>query len=491
MELNLKNMTGSITLNSGHSLITSHKPEMVTGEVFSKIMSESNKSKLVLEQFGLFETATPNYTTYYPDVGPEDLKPKEEDFIYPIFRALSATVVWKGYRPIDFSKPGVLKDAAPMLIGQTINADHETALGNGMGVVKNVFWQDAYTTDGVKIPAGINAEFMIDGKSNPRIARGIMSNPPIIHSNSVSVQFQWEQSHTNMDRDEFMRKLGTFDEKGSLIRLVVTKIIRFTETSLVAHGADPYAQILNNGKINNPKYAASVYSFSSKDEKGKDIQIPHSFDYKSDLTFELNADTILSKPIINKPDENQLNMDVLEKLAAHFGLDQESLTETNVCDLLDTVIGNKTEDLKTRLSSANSEKENLEQELATLKEDTKDFDSIKLKAENYEQSLAKFREEVIGTYNLAKGEAVDETMLTLLADCDEKVLRTMHSQFTKEVELKFPTSCSDCGSTNLSKRSSEEGDGGDGKDGKGGKDKAILSNAEAKKILLERKKSKS
>ena len=89
----------------------------------------------------------------------------------------------------------VLKKSMQMLIGQTINIDHEIAVGNAIGAVSEVFWQPAYKTkSGIEVPAGINAVLKIDGKSNPRIARGVMMDPPSIHSNSVTVRFKWEPS---------------------------------------------------------------------------------------------------------------------------------------------------------------------------------------------------------------------------------------------------------------------------------------------------------
>lgn len=67
-------------------------------------------------------------------------------------------------------------------------------------------------------------------------------DPPSIHSNSVSVRFIWDKSHPNLDEDEFWNKLGTYDEKGNLICRVVKEIVSYYETSLVSHGADPFAQ---------------------------------------------------------------------------------------------------------------------------------------------------------------------------------------------------------------------------------------------------------
>ena len=51
------------------------------------------------------------------------LKPVESDYIYPVFRALSASVI-PGYW-LDYSRPGVLEESASMLQGQTVYKNHD------------------------------------------------------------------------------------------------------------------------------------------------------------------------------------------------------------------------------------------------------------------------------------------------------------------------------------------------------------------------------
>lgn len=464
MKIDLKNRTGSITLNSGHSMIANHKPEVINSEMFSFALEkliEEKPDHLEFEKFGLFESSTPNYTTYYPEVKPEDLIPKDEEFIYPIFRALSATIVWKGYKPIDFSKDGVLKSAMGLLVGQTINADHETALGNGMGSVKSVAWQESYTDKGIKIPAGINAEFMIDGKANPRIARGINANPPYIHSNSVSVRFEWEPSH-KMDSDQdFYNKLGTRDDKGKLYRLIVTKVLQFSETSLVAHGADAYAQIIVDGKINNPVYADSVYSFSANDTEGKAIKTTHVFDYKMDLA--LSADPATPEQLNNNDNhvETQKSMKLLEILEAKLGLDKGSLTEDNVGTSFDSFVadlkaqGKKEakKDFKTEKKTLTKEKAKLEKEVERLKP----FESFKEDSNKYQAQLTAERDSVKAMYNKLKGDDADEAQLTVLGECAPEALETFKKEYQSGLELKFPDTCKKCGTGEFISKASSTG----------------------------------
>ena len=263
--------TDVMVLSAAHSLMVSDVPEIVIdahslSENFYKgTVNFSEDPKKSLERFGMWG-GTLNVNQFMPEVTSEMLKPKDSDFIEPMFRMLSAAIVAKKYNPTEFPE-AVLKESMPLLVGQSVNLDHETDVANAIGAVKSVEWQEAYQDEktGVVIPAGINGIMKIDGLSNPRIARGIQMDPPSIHSNSVTVEFAWEPSHSFEDIWEFYSKLGTYTENGELIRRVVTKIISYKETSLVWHGADPFAQLIKSGKLNSPAYAGSqYYSFSEE-----------------------------------------------------------------------------------------------------------------------------------------------------------------------------------------------------------------------------------
>ena len=64
--------------------------------------------------------------------------------------------------------------------------------------------------------------------------------------------------------------MGGFDDKGKLIQRIVNQILNYHETSIVSHGADPFAQKINDqGKINNPLYANDNYPLA--DQKNKPL----------------------------------------------------------------------------------------------------------------------------------------------------------------------------------------------------------------------------
>lgn len=173
----------TMILGSGHSMLVSHVPgiKLEPGIISDKFYEVSKKDQESVDKFGLFGSNS-NYNTYYPDVKPEQFNPREEEFIEPMFRMLSACIVAKNYMPTEFTEK-VLKESMSLLVGQTVNCDHETDVANAIGSIKSVVWQNKYTDNGIEIPGGINAVLKIDGISNPRIVRGIYMDPPSIHSN--------------------------------------------------------------------------------------------------------------------------------------------------------------------------------------------------------------------------------------------------------------------------------------------------------------------
>ena len=451
-----------IVLGAGHSLILGNRPNKITPEMVTR---KAELEKQETEQFGFWDSSSPNYTTYYPDVTADDLEPKDAEFIFPVFRMLSEVIVHKQYNPIDFGKKGVLKKAMNMLVGQTINVDHETALGNAIGSVQDVTWQKAYKTEsGVEVPAGINATLKIDGKSNPRIARGIMMNPPSIHSNSVTVRFTWEPSHKNMDTSEFYNKLGTYDENGEMYRRIVTDIISFHETSLVAHGADPFAQIINDdGEINNPKYAESVYSFSAE---GKEVKQTKYFfvDFKNTEQFLLSAkNTTPEQSNNNNQNQNNNNMkDKLLLLATVIGLSEgDNLTEENFAEKLKEAFEAKSSEV----SELTSAKKGLETKVSELEgqvtELTSEIEGLKPNATAGEAALESTRKEAIRLYRLSvREDAADETILKVIGEADYATATSFLKQYRTSAEELFTAKCNKCGSTEVTRMSTSNSDGG-------------------------------
>ncbi len=440
-----KTFFDKITLGSAHSLKMGNTPEKL-----NMVIIGAGKPDIDHTSLGLFEVATPNFNTFYPGVTSEDLAPKDGDFILPIFRALSEVIVHKKVNPIDFSMNSVLRDSMSKLLGQTVYPNHEPVVGNEVGVVSKVEWQKSYTTsNGIVIPAGINAQFKIDAKANPKIARNIMMDPPAIHSNSVTVSFAWEQSHPTMELNEFWGKLGTFGSDGQLIRRIVNEVKNYHETSLVAHGADPFAQKVDDkGKIVNPEYANNIYSLAAT---GESKPKHYFFSYKDEVVSLTEAPSTPQTLTLNNPENMK---DLIAQLAAKYKKPEAEITEKFIADAL--IAG---ETAVTNLATANQATQDKVAELAAMVV-LKDAEIAKVTNLTAELAIhkplsaeytTKLIEEVKRVYTSLKADKADAEVLSSFDKSTHAQLSAFLKDYTAELEEKFPASCSDCGGHNISR----------------------------------------
>ena len=453
-------------LGAGHSIMIPHAPVIPTG--FSeKFFDAAKTNKESLSKFGLFSNI--DYNTFFPDVQPKDFNPEKDEFIEPIFRLLSNCIVSKNYNPTEFPAD-VLKASMPLLVGQTVNCDHETNIGNAIGSVVDVFWQEAYkTADGQEIPAGINGKLKIDAKANPRIARGINMDPPSIHSNSVTVQFEWKPSHDFENPWEFWDRLGTYDENGQMIRRIATRIISYKETSLVSHGADPFAQLLDNkGKIINPGYASSVYnSFSEviKEKVSSSCRAVSTTDYKAlgEVAVMHNTSININKgeqpsPVDKNQNKNIMNKELQEFLEKLFGEGMLSLAEGSSAsvELVLTEVKKlvqEKKDLSTQLTEAQNNASTLQEKVTNLENDAKENTSFIEMGKNH---LKEVREATLASYKKISGEEKIDTHIVNLIEntASLDLLISLKSTYDAQLEEKFPLHCADCGSHNINRASS-------------------------------------
>lgn len=458
----------------GHSLASNKLPAKLPIKALSKI----KESNVDLKNFGLFDTATPNFNTYYPDLKPEDLVPNDKDYVNPVFRALSQIIINK-YGPIDFSQDNVLKKSRNKLVGQTIYTNHEASIGNEVGVITEVMWVEAQKQGKINIPAGINARLKIDGKSNPKLARGVMSDPPSVHSVSVTITFRWEKSHPEMSDEDFWQKLGSYDKENSLITRTVVEIMSYEEISLVSHGADPYAQKINEaGGIVNPAYADNQYQFSAEEFS----TMQHHFDWKEQLigkvklskkgTIPKSSKLSNNKKTNSKLNEEPMNKELLKFLRAQFGL-ADSATEADVTAKLQErlPIALKAE---TDITGVQTKLTSSEAALAAAKVITPEQILLLEAAPGYkltaDAALAVLRADTLKQYHLSVGgaEKADAAMATLIAGCSYEVGKALLTQYTATAESKFTAKCGACGSTNISRASASQGPTGVQQEGNSG-----------------------
>lgn len=447
----------SLVIGGGHTIMANHLPDRVSAQDFVEKFYEWVKpTPETVASFGLFGGDI-DYNTYYPDLKPEDLVPKDEEFIEPIFRLLSATVVSKGWNPTDFSQGGILKASMPMLLGQTVNCDHETNIGNAIGSVSKVIWQDSYKYGNFTIPAGINGVLRIDGKSNPRIARGILMEPPSIHSNSVTVQFRWDKSHPNMSDQEFFDKIGTYDEKGNMVRRMVTEIVRYLETSLVSHGADSFAQKVDeDGRIVNPEFAKKTWSsYSEYIESGKKV---YTFSDFKDSDKVDDTTSSLIEPSIQTTHKSGI-MTLEEFIASLFGEgmlvlgENQEQNEETVVNLLKEVVSSR-DSFKEQVNNLTTEKNTLQEQVNNLNAQVANLTEMSTVGKNY---IASLRESVVADYKKLRGDDADEAIITMINSetTGLKTVLSLQEEYKAQLEEKFPLTCSKCGSHDVSRASSQ------------------------------------
>lgn len=448
-----------LVLSNGHSILAPQIPGSEKPGQFSSKMSKDTISK-----FGLFGGGN-NYGTFYPEATKEDWTPKDDEFIEPTFRLLSNVIVSKDYNPTEFPAD-VLKNSMDKLVGQTVNCDHETDILNAIGSIKEVFWQEAYTTDdGIVIPAGINGRFKIDAKANPRIARGIMMDPPSIHSNSVTVRFSWKPSHEFEKPWEFYNNLGTIASDGQLVRRIATNILGYMETSLVWHGADPFAQKVNkSGQIVLPSYSKSYYDQQQNSEKKpvekkryllysvedfKDLakgETIEKLEEPSKTQNETTGPKISNENFNKKPMENEELERFTATVIAVLGLNKEEKHS------LET-IASSLKQLKEDYDALKVKKTEVDEKVASIEKENKELKSL---AEIGKTHLASFRDLAITNYKKLNGENADQAVLTLLGDeaTSYTVIKTLNDTYTAALEEKFPMTCNKCGSHDVGRNSS-------------------------------------
>ena len=456
----------SMVIGQGHTIMAGYIPEAVGAQTFSENYYKwKNPTPDTIAQFG-FWGGDIDYNTYYPNLDKSELTPKDEEFIEPMFRLLSETIVSKNWNPTDFGQNGVLKASMKMLLGQTVNCDHETNIGNAIGAVSQVMWQEAYKDGSFTIPGGINGILKIDGKANPRIARGILMEPPSIHSNSVTVQFKWDKSHPSMEESEFYQKLGTYDSKGEMVRRIVTEVVRYMETSLVSHGADSFAQkIGSDGKIINPTFAKRTWSSYEeyRDDKSKQYFFT---DYKSDFSsFQEKDDTQGSFNDNQEGDEKSktnnkenMNKELQEFLESLFGKDMltlgegQEMSQEAAVSLIQNLVSSRNE-LQTSVDNLTTEKNSLTEQVTNLNAQVANLTEMATVGKNH---IASLRENAVGTYKKLMGENADETIVTML-NAETTGITTLVSltkDYQARLEEKFPLTCAKCGSKDVNRASS-------------------------------------
>lgn len=452
-----------------------------------------------------------NDPKYYKDLQAQDIVPKPEDFIEVPFRLLSATTVGAGtWKATDFSDEQMLKKSMEFLIGKPMYKDHETDLDNWIGLVRGVSWEKSKEQNGVKVPAGINGLVAIDAKTNPKTARGVLLGS--IFSNSVTVEFKWEQSHEFENEWDFYDNIGQLGKDGKMIRRVVKEITNYHESSLVWLGADPFAKaITENGELKNIDYG-SVYEYSkmgySKTKRATDRELNKEevkellqSNRKYTVSFAMD-EKILPLVKLGEIKENKndfVNMDkfiqaFIAKFGKQLGITEEKPSEEQLISYLKELqLAKKDEDSEkakelltkvTELMKATDEKATdleaflkdntfiqatklAEYEAASNKvsELTKQVETLTTEAQQLKKDAEvgiKYRsakkEEAIRLYKATVGvDNVQQAVVDLFNKAEDEAIDGLLAQYTKGATAKFSGTCADCGSHNFKFQSSFSG----------------------------------
>lgn len=364
-----------------------------------------------------------------------DIEAKDGDFVDVTYRALSAAML--GDRPIDFSDARMLKQATQKLVGHTVYKDHDTRVDNWVGRVASTSWDEE--TKG--LPPGINAVLRLDSVKDPMIVRGVMQGA--LHSASVTVSFEWRPSHEDlMENGLFFQKLGE-EVDGEIVRLVVVKIEKFWEISLVWQGADTYAKQIG--------------------EDGKPVQQAHS----------------LSSNFKNNTEGSEMDK-LKEILEAYF---KQEVTDENVEQLLGKLnasyhekgIEEATQKLSAEIADLKAKLESSEIKATELAQVVKD---TKADADIGRQYLQDVRDETIKLYQQTRTkEECSEVIVKTLEVATLEVLKAWRQEFQLAVEEKFAMQCQSCGSSKVSRQSSKNP-----KNSEGDEPKAVMSDSDVKKL---------
>lgn len=370
---------------------------------------------------------------------PAEVESQQEDFVDVTYRALSAAML--ADRPVDFSKGAVVKNATKKLVGQTVFKDHNTNVDNWVGRVASTNWD----TETKGIPPGINAVLRLDMVKDPMTVRGVLQGA--LHSASVTVTFQWEPSHKElMDNGTFFSRLGE-EIDGQTVRIVVTKIEKFWEISLVWQGADEFAkQIDEKGK---PVLSADPSHFSQANH--------HHGSWEGGM---LSSAAINAGPF-NKEEDMSLSDRILELLG-------KDTTIENLQDKVEGILhsqaekelalNGKVEDVSKALVISTDQVESLRSKVGELTSELevfkKEVEGLKTDAETGRKYLEDLRAEAVKIYTTLKGKDAKSVILDTINKGDLTLVKAWLEDLKLEREQKIPNRCGKCGSKEVSRQSS-------------------------------------
>ncbi|EMJ63378.1 hypothetical protein [Leptospira sp. P2653] len=313
---------------------------------------------------------------------------------------------------LDFTKDNVLKNATS-LFATKIYKDHETFVENSIGAVIDPTWSDEKNNEGV------NGRFRFFKKFASSIIDRLETDPPILDSCSVGIQFTYIKSHANLEN--FYLHLGE-EIEGSVVRLVITKIIAVSEVSIVCAGADPNAK----------KLSLNHFEETSSESGEEEPQTEENMKLKAKLLLALGL-SLESLGLEKQGEEVELSAEKYEVVLQKAGSEYSKLKTA-----LDTYA---------RLTNQESFSAGFDHEsnVATLNELLGEPRKI----------LEQNRNEVLKAYRLFVNGKADKTIEEMIESADLKQLKALANQYGIKLNEKFPVRTDELG--NLTRGSGNGG----------------------------------
>lgn len=339
----------------------------------------------------------------------EDLQPREGDLVAFPFRLLSAAYLGPGGYHLDFSQPSMLEAALPLFLepeaegsrrtgALVVVRDHSENIGDRLGLTSNVRFSAAAPDQGLPHP-GIDADLMINWKLAGDVVRLLLHQPPLVEACSISLAFNWEKSHTQLEDWQFWMRLGE-EIDGSPVRVVVSEIIAVEHIGLVYAGADPTARRRYQADDGQPVNGGLGKSAPAKPVMTASLTAPATEQPDGAATggIVLPADSPVWLLLqLDRPDRGQLETKTAE-LATWAELGRRALDDlrTEVRQLIIRIDG------------------------------------------SHEQDFS-------------------QGLLKVVEVADEPTLKALRREYSRRLEALVPPVCQVCGSDKVSRRSSREG----------------------------------
>ena len=365
---------------------------------------------------------------------------ESDDTITRTYRALSADIVWN-YVPIDFgNKDGkVLKKSTSLLKTQKTGhalpmfKDHDRSVEAWIGTVVDAYWDEASN----EYPAGINIIAEYDKVALGEVViRGIKANS--LTSVSVTVDFEWSQSHPDMDYWEFYDKLGQ-EVDGEMVRVLVDRINAYYETSLVWQGADQWAKDRTAASAEVPNTLPAMRSGYSR------ADLP---DYKVTFTT-LESDSPADKTNSSKKEVEM--REFVKALLLALGLESPPELDTATEGELQTLLDKELDNVKNAIAQTAKAVEDSKTKTAEVEARlAKSEETVKQYVESLHTKLA-------SSVSLTMGESGASSVIALAHKCNVSELEVLVREYETRANELFPLVCNSCGGQKVSRQSSATG----------------------------------